>query len=79
MAIGDGLCDPVTMTDYGDFLYGIGLVDEAQRDAFEQMQHDILKLIVTRQWKKAFEVNFIYIFFLRDFIFKKSLFEKLQY
>ena len=28
MAIGDGLCDPVTMTNYGDFLYNIGLIDE---------------------------------------------------
>ena len=28
MAIGDGLCDPVTMTNYGDFLFNIGLIDE---------------------------------------------------
>jgi hypothetical protein len=37
MAIGDGLCDPETMTDYGDFLFGIGLIDEDDRDYFTKV------------------------------------------
>ena len=37
IAIGDGLCDPVTMTDYGDFLYNIGLLDELDRDYFKKI------------------------------------------
>jgi len=42
MAIGNGMCDPVTMTNYGDFLYGIGLIDEADRKYF----HNVSNLIV---------------------------------
>ena len=38
MAIGDGLCDPETMTDYGDFLFGIGLIDELDRDYFKKVK-----------------------------------------
>ena len=41
MAIGDGLCDPITMTNYGDFLFNIGLLDELDRDYFKQVE-DIL-------------------------------------
>jgi hypothetical protein len=37
MAIGDGLCDPETMTDYGDFLFSIGLIDEDDRDYFAKV------------------------------------------
>ncbi len=37
MAIGDGLCDPETMTDYGDFLVSIGLIDEDDRDYFAKV------------------------------------------
>jgi hypothetical protein len=37
MAIGDGLCDPESMTDYGDFLFGIGLIDEDDRDYFSKV------------------------------------------
>ena len=41
MAIGDGLCDPVSMTNYGDFLYGIGLIDENERLQFEEMSQQV--------------------------------------
>ena len=56
MAIGDGLCDPVTMTNYGDFLFGIGLVDTAQRDEFQKMSAMAVDFINQEEWIKAFEV-----------------------
>ncbi|KAF2347083.1 Peptidase S10 serine carboxypeptidase, partial [Trinorchestia longiramus] len=54
MAIGDGLCDPVTMLDYGDFLYDIGLLDEVQRNMFRQKQVVTRTLIAKRLWRDAF-------------------------
>ena len=30
LAIGDGLCDPVSMTGYGDLLHGVGLINRFQ-------------------------------------------------
>lgn len=56
MAIGDGLCDPVTMTDYGDFLYNIGLIDEINLQYFKQQSELAITLINQQQWHKAFEV-----------------------
>ena len=56
MAIGDGLCDPVTMTNYGDFLFGIGLVDTVQRDEFKKMSAMAVEFINQKEWIKAFEV-----------------------
>ncbi|XP_071518889.1 probable serine carboxypeptidase CPVL, partial [Panulirus ornatus] len=55
MAIGDGLCDPVTMTDYGDFLYNIGLIDEINLQYFKQQSELAISLINKQQWHKAFE------------------------
>lgn len=55
MAIGDGLCDPATMTEYGDFLHGVGLLDSNQRDKFK-VQSDLVKdFIAKKDWIKAFE------------------------
>jgi len=55
MAIGDGLCDPATMTEYGDFLFGVGLLDRNQRDKFK-VQSDLVKDFISQQeWIKAFE------------------------
>jgi len=56
MAIGDGLCDPVSMTNYGDFLLGIGLVDTEQRDQFQEMSAMAVDFINQEEWIKAFEV-----------------------
>ena len=59
MAIGDGLCDPETMTDYGDFLFGIGLIDEDDRDYFAKvakLQQDYIK---QQKWFQAFQVRWI--------------------
>ncbi|KAG7154151.1 probable serine carboxypeptidase CPVL [Homarus americanus] len=56
MAIGDGLCDPVTMTDYGDFLYNIGLIDDNVLLYFKQQSELAVSYIQQHQWLKAFEV-----------------------
>ena len=50
MAIGDGLCDPVTMTGYGDFLEGVGLIDRAQRDIFKVMEDQAKNFIKQKRW-----------------------------
>lgn len=56
MAIGDGLCDPVTMTDYGDFLYHIGLVDDLDRQYFKTQGDLAVDFINKEEWIKAFNV-----------------------
>ncbi|XP_068223803.1 probable serine carboxypeptidase CPVL [Palaemon carinicauda] len=56
MAIGDGLCDPVTMTDYGDFLYHVGLIDEIDLAYFSEQSSLAVKLIEQEKWIEAFEV-----------------------
>ena len=53
IAIGDGLCDPETMTDYGDFLFGIGLIDELDRDYFKQISEMQVKLIQEKKWAEV--------------------------
>lgn len=57
MAIGDGLCDPITMTDYGDFLYQIGLIDTNQRTYFKEQGQLAVKYIQQKEWEKAFYVS----------------------
>jgi hypothetical protein len=66
MAIGDGLCDPVTMLDYGDFLYDVGLLDEVQRDLFRKKQVEIRSYIAKGLWQKAYMVRD---FHLQDYVF----------
>lgn len=56
LAIGDGLCDPRNMVDYGSYLYQIGLIDELQRDYFYDQQKLAVHYIDNRQFKKAFDV-----------------------
>jgi len=56
MAIGDGLCDPVTMTNYGDFLYGIGLIDEADREYFRNISKLMIQNIKSGNTKLAFQL-----------------------
>jgi len=57
MAIGDGLCDPETMTDYGDFLFGIGLIDEDDRDYFSKVAKLQVDYIKQQKWFQAFQVS----------------------
>lgn len=56
IAIGDGLCDPITMLNYGDFLLNIGLIDEQDRRYFKQAQTIITKMIQKKQWVPAFRM-----------------------
>ena len=56
MAIGDGLCDPVSMTDYGNFLYGVGLLDAVQKEEFKKQSEMAVDFIHNKEWIKAFEV-----------------------
>ncbi|XP_064080848.1 probable serine carboxypeptidase CPVL isoform X2 [Macrobrachium nipponense] len=56
MAIGDGLCDPVSMTDYGDFLYQVGLIDDIDLAYFKNQSSLAVSLIEQEKWKEAFEV-----------------------
>jgi vitellogenic carboxypeptidase-like protein len=57
MAIGDGFSDPVNMLHYGSYLYGIGLLDENERNYFEQEEEKARNFIQQKQWTKAFEVR----------------------
>ncbi|ROT70561.1 putative serine carboxypeptidase CPVL isoform X2 [Penaeus vannamei] len=56
MAIGDGLCDPVSMVDYGDFLYQVGLIDDLDLIYFKQESAKAVDFINQQEWIKAFEV-----------------------
>ncbi|KAI2801658.1 hypothetical protein BLOT_009472 [Blomia tropicalis] len=56
IAIGDGLCDPRNMGNYGDYLYQIGLLDERERDYFNMEQSKAVQYIDNRQFYKAFQV-----------------------
>lgn len=54
MAIGNGLCDPVHMTAYGDYLYQIGLIDDIAKARFTQAENDLVDFIKQKKWKDAF-------------------------
>lgn len=56
IAIGDGLCDPLTMVDYGDFLYYVGLIDEIDQRYFKQQSQLVVTYINQQQWLEAFKV-----------------------
>ena len=56
MAIGDGLCDPISMTNYGDFLLSIGLIDEVDRGYFKSIQAILEQFIKQQKWVEAFRV-----------------------
>lgn len=57
MAIGDGLCDPVTMMDkYASFMYNLGMLDELQRDYFQSMTDKAVQYIQHEQYLDAFTI-----------------------
>lgn len=56
VAIGDGLCDPVSMTNYGDFLYNIGLIDAKDQAYFQRQSELAVQYIEQQRWLEAFEV-----------------------
>jgi len=53
-AIGNGLCDPEHMMQYGDYLYQIGLLDSNGRDLFHIKEQDIIRSIQQKKWRDAF-------------------------
>ena len=59
LAIGDGLCDPSHQLDYGDFLYQVGLLDEADRDLVHE-RTELAKLAMElQQWHQATDVSVV--------------------
>nr|BAN20175.1 retinoid-inducible serine carboxypeptidase [Riptortus pedestris] len=55
LAIGDGLCDPENMMNYGDLLYQIGLIDSNAKQLFQNVEKKIVKLIQNGKYEKAFD------------------------
>jgi len=56
LAIGDGLCDPVSMTGYGNLLHGVGLINSVQKAQFEVLESQARKFIKEEAWVEAFNV-----------------------
>jgi len=56
IAIGDGLCDPISMTGYGNLLHGVGLIDSEQKAQFEVLESEARKFIKEEAWVEAFNV-----------------------
>ncbi|XP_054280674.1 venom serine carboxypeptidase-like [Macrosteles quadrilineatus] len=54
VAIGNGLCDPEHMMQYGNYLYQIGLLDSNGRNLFLKKEQEIVKSIQQKNWKSAF-------------------------
>lgn len=55
VAIGDGLTDPITQYNYGDFLYQIGLIDDRQHEHFTAVESKVKALIQQGKYLQAFE------------------------
>lgn len=53
IAIGNGFVDPVTMMDYGTYLYGIGLVDRQQAAVLQQKTDTAISLINQGRYAEA--------------------------
>jgi len=56
ISIGNGLTDPVTQNDYGDYLYGLGLIDGSQRDYYLEQQAEMVQLIESGDLVQAFMI-----------------------
>ncbi|KAL5006260.1 hypothetical protein ScPMuIL_015066 [Solemya velum] len=57
IAIGDGLCDPLTMMPvYADYIFHIGLFDEAERDYFQSQMDKAVVFIQQKEWMEAFKI-----------------------
>ncbi|KFM61846.1 putative serine carboxypeptidase CPVL, partial [Stegodyphus mimosarum] len=53
MSVGNGMCDPETMMDYGDYLYNIGLVDEIQAKEMKNLSNSIVNHIRKKDYYEA--------------------------
>ncbi|XP_071108886.1 probable serine carboxypeptidase CPVL isoform X2 [Haliotis cracherodii] len=57
MAIGDGLCDPITMfPKYADFMFNIGVLDESERDYFQSQSDLAVKAMQEQRFGDAFKI-----------------------
>lgn len=54
IAIGDGLCDPVSMQQYADFFVQIGLLDQKQAVYFYEQQNQTIEYIKNGDYLGAF-------------------------
>ncbi|XP_073986335.1 venom serine carboxypeptidase-like [Rhodnius prolixus] len=55
ISIGNGLCDPITMMNYGVYLYQIGLLDINAKAEVDTRQAKIVSLIKQKKYIPAFE------------------------
>ncbi|CAG7727097.1 unnamed protein product [Allacma fusca] len=55
LIIGSGFTDPYTQNDYGEYLYNMGLIDEADMVHFKNEEEKIRKLIKIQNWRLATE------------------------
>lgn len=56
ISIGDGMIDPLTQVPgYGQLLFGLSLIDMAQRDYMVGVENSIVQMIQNEQWLEAFE------------------------
>lgn len=56
VAIGDGLCDPETQSDYASMLYQIGLMDESEAAHMTEEQNKAVKAIQEGRFTDAFKI-----------------------
>ncbi|GAB6029919.1 hypothetical protein CHUAL_005617 [Chamberlinius hualienensis] len=54
LAIGNGLTDPLTQNNYGDYLFGLGLIDQNQRNEYLKVQSQQVTYIKNGQFREAF-------------------------
>lgn len=57
MAIGDGFSDPVSMLNYGEYLYNIGLLDLNGKSYFDQEEDKARQFIKAGRFMDAFLVS----------------------
>ncbi|KFM61848.1 putative serine carboxypeptidase CPVL, partial [Stegodyphus mimosarum] len=53
ISVGNGMCDPETMMDYGDYLYQLGLVDRQQASMMRKLSKSIVRHIRKKEYYKA--------------------------
>lgn len=56
MMIGNGWMDILYQSDYGSYLYQLGLVDETGRDAYYRLQGNFTSLMENHEWEKAYPI-----------------------
>ncbi|XP_046676420.1 venom serine carboxypeptidase-like isoform X2 [Homalodisca vitripennis] len=54
MAIGNGFSDAKTQSDYGNYLYYLGLVDDAGKNEYKRIYDSFLAAVEDESWIKAY-------------------------